>query len=106
MAVVDIPMTTLVGDWNQRTTLDGTVFGFRFIWNDRDETWYFDLFDEDGNRLRSGVRVVPNFIALYRYVSVDRPAGVFFPYDSRPDPQPPLLDELGVELLFAYQEGG
>lgn len=44
--------------FTQTVSLSGTVFLFRFLWNERDKHFYMDISTTDGER--TGVRVVPN----------------------------------------------
>lgn len=44
--------------FTQTVSLSGTVFSFRFLWNERDKHFYMDVSTTDGER--KGVRIVPN----------------------------------------------
>ncbi len=104
MAVLDIPTRSDVGSWNQQTTLENEVFGLQFRWNERDGTWYFNLLDESGNVIRAGVRMIVNFELLAQLVDEGRPPGKFLAFDSRKDPQPPGIADLGEIVFLTYIE--
>ena len=104
MAVLEIPVRNDVGAFNQNTELDAAIYGFQFRWNERDQSWYFSLLDESGNRIRSGVKCNVNFELLRPLVDNGRPPGQFLAYDARTNPTPPLLEELGEEVVFTYTE--
>lgn len=44
--------------FTQTASLSGTVFSFRFIWNERDGHFYMDVSTTEGEL--KGVRIVPN----------------------------------------------
>lgn len=52
----------------QNITLSGDSFDIIFKYNVRDDRWYFDLKDEGGNLIFSGIKVMPNQNLTGRYV--------------------------------------
>lgn len=54
-----IPMSVEASShFTQTVSLSGTVFSFRFLWNERDGRFYMDVSTTDGER--NGIRMVPN----------------------------------------------
>lgn len=53
-----LPLVPSIGDYTFGTTLDGTQYGFRARWNDRDNSWYLDVARQDLTPIASGMRVV------------------------------------------------
>jgi hypothetical protein len=58
MAILTIPTSTTLAVYRFTIELEDVVYGLSFFWNNRDERWYFDLSDEDGNLLRAGLKAV------------------------------------------------
>lgn len=52
-------------------------YRFRFSWNERSHSWYFDLQDPDGNDIASGRRVSPDNGPLVGLLPVDAPRDVY-----------------------------
>jgi len=106
MATLIIPLEDAadLGNFSITVDLDGVDYQFDFAYNGREDAWYFDLLDVVGNYLRSGVKVVANWPLLWRYVSEDRPAGEIVSLDTRDTPLDPALADLGLNVLFGYEQ--
>lgn len=97
------------GGAEQRTTLDGEDYIFRFWLNQRESRWFFDLYDADRVLIAGGIKIVPNIDLLDRVRSDSRrPPGVIMALDvlskgeSPRTPISPGPDDLGdrVQLLY------
>lgn len=38
--------------------LNGTTYGFRVRWNDRESRWYMDVYEADGTPIKVGIAIV------------------------------------------------
>ncbi len=89
-------------------TLDGRPYVFTFTYSTREDRWYFDLADVDGNDIVLGTKVTPSFDLLgrFRYLA-SCPQGAFIalPNATSQDDTPPGLNELSVtarvQLIYA-----
>ena len=104
MAVLIVPRDGDVANFEFLIELEGVVFRLKFKFNQRESVWYFDIFDEFQNPLRTSIKIVANYPLLTRLRTQSRPAGDFFAVDSRTFPAPPTLDELGSTVLLTYLE--
>ena len=56
--MTEIPIESGVPSQTLKVDLEGNTYNFRIIYNSRIGVWTFDLTDEDGNCLASGVTMV------------------------------------------------
>lgn len=105
MALLIIPITDagVDGAFYFTSPLDGRNYQLSFQYNDREGFWYFDILDEEGTPIRSGLKVVSNFTIARLCQSIDRPPGDLMFLDTRPVPSDAALAELGEEVVFAYE---
>ena len=105
MAVI-IPTDTNSATYIFSVELQLIVFGFRFQFNDRDQSWFFDILTAEGDPIRQGVKVVTNFPLLSRIARLDRPPGDIFAIDLTGEDRRAELGELGPEqqIQFIYFE--
>lgn len=108
-----IPTSTTFPFYSQTTTLDGQDYVFRFLWNQREGTWFFSLLDADEDPIVEGLKVVVN-LPLLRLVTDERkPPGVLLAVDTTaPEVDrtagekvlalDPGLEELGERVLLLY----
>ena len=102
MSVVKIPTTPSLPHYNQFTTLDGTTYELVFFWNTRDEHWYMDINDIDGNIILPSSKLVCNYPLLRRAKNPDSPPGQILAMDTSGLDEDPAFNDLGtrVELLY------
>ena len=105
MAVVIIPTRTDIGNYDFKISLDGSVFGISFVFNSREEFWYFDLTDSTGNAIRSGIKVVLGIPLLRLMAQTSRPLGEPIAVGPSGDAMEAGLEDLGDRVLLAYVEG-
>ena len=103
---VIIPTDTNLATYIFSVELQLIVFGFRFQFNERDQSWFFDVLTAEGDPIRQGVKVVTNFPLLSRIARLDRPPGDIFAIDLTGEDLRPGLGELGSEqqVQFIYFE--
>lgn len=106
MSTLIIPMVDAgeLGAFFLTTELNGSSYRLNFQYNSREDFWYFDILDSEGNQIRSGIKVVVNYPLLRLAMMRDRPPGELLGIDTRAIPVDPTLLELGVDVLFAYEE--
>lgn len=75
--MIRIPLIPETPDYTFSTVLEGLSYGFRIQWNSRDESWYMTLSDQEGNVIRSGIRLVMGKLPGRRSVNPDFPPGTF-----------------------------
>ena len=99
---VIVPTRGDLANYDQTIELDGVVFGLRFRFNQRDDSWYVSLHDADGRAIRSGIKLIPNYGLLHTLRDAAGPIGDFVVVDVRAVPSPPTLAELGGTSVFTY----
>jgi len=75
--------------------LDGVTFVMHFFWNERDESWYWELFDSEQAPIWSGSRIAVGESLLEQCVSDRRPAGALVVIDTSRADSDPGLDDFG-----------
>lgn len=104
MATVIIPTSTELALYFQNVELDATVFQLVFRFNDREGFWYLDINDVEGNRIRSGIKLVVAFPLLRLIAQTPRPEGEMVVVDTTSSDAEAGLNDLGGTSLLAYEE--
>lgn len=110
---VQIPTSTTLSDYRQTTTLDGRDYILRFLFNQREATWFLSVFDEQEDPIVEGVKIVANWPLLRLVQDARAPAGVLFAFDTTaPDAviaagektlaEDPGLGDLGERVILTY----
>jgi hypothetical protein len=88
-----------------RVALSGATYAIHWLWNERDGTWSFSMWDPDGEPLVQGVRVVLNVDLLSWAPRGDRrpPYGIVA-VDPSERLQEPARDTLGTRIKVVYLE--
>ncbi len=84
--------------------LEGVDYVFSFQYNGREDFWYVDISDVEGNPIRSGMKVVSNFPLMRLCKEEDIPPGKILVLDTTDEPIDPGLLDLGVRAILAYEE--
>ena len=102
--MVIIPTDTALATYVFSVELEAIVFGFRFQFNNRDQSWFFDVLAADGTPIRQGLKAVTNFPLLSRVARIDRPPGELYAVDTTGEDRRAGLGELGPEqrVRFVY----
>jgi hypothetical protein len=102
--MVIVPTNTDLATYVFSVELEAIVFGFRFQFNERDQSWFFDVLTAEGVPIRQGLKVVTNFPLLSRVARIDRPPGELYAFDTTGQDKRAGLGELGigqqVELVY------
>jgi hypothetical protein len=91
--------TSALPYYTMTCTLDGRPYIFTFTYSTREDRWYFDLADVDGNDIVLGTKVTPStdLLGRFRYLA-SCPQGTIIASvnATSQDDTPPGLQELGV----------
>lgn len=101
---VVIPTDTSLATYVFSVELELIVFGLRFQFNERDQSWFFDILTAEGDPIRQGIKVVTNFPLLSRIARIDRPPGELLAIDTTGEDRRAGLGELGIgqQVVFVY----
>lgn len=78
--------------------LDGDDYGFNFKYSTREKRWYFDILNNEGVVLLSGIKVITCFpLGFYQQAYYNLPPGMLYAVSGTLDQSPPMIDELGVD---------
>ena len=102
MATIQIPTRTDLGLYRMEVDLEGETFRLDFQFNEREGAWYFDLADEAGNPIRSGLKVVTGFPLTRLIRDLRRPKGELVAVDTTGQSREAVLDTLGSEVVLTY----
>jgi hypothetical protein len=104
MATITIPVTN-DPDSTARYVLDGTLYEFRFRYNDRGAAWYFDLIDENESAIIYGRKIVVSW-PLFGWREVDSrlPGGRLLACDTTDADLDPTLEDFGARVVLQYIE--
>ncbi len=102
MAVFTLPLDPALAHYEFETPLDGVAYRFRLKWNARDESFNLNVLDQEGNQLRSGIKVVTDWSLLLRWVDGGRPAGDVVSVSLGDVARPARLGELGDSVVLTY----
>lgn len=81
--------------------LDGLTFGFRTYWNDRNKSWYMDVFDSELNPLLFGQRLGTDSL-ISRYLPTMPGNLILVSTDAR-DTSDPGRSDLGERVKLMYE---
>ncbi len=99
-----VPIVQSVPNQEMAVALDGVTFILRFFWNDRDESWYWELYDSARVPIWRGARIATGVPLLKQCVASNRPAGELVAIDTRGKDLDPVLDDFHEdgEVILAY----
>ena len=104
MAIIEIPVDSNQASQRFEISLDGTLYVLRLYWNIRQETWQMDILASDNVPLIRGIKIMPNWMPLFRFQIENFPPGDFIIVDTSGTGVPPGRTEFGtnkrVKLLY------
>lgn len=80
--MIQLPMFSDESTYKYTIDIDDGVFGFRFYFNARSETWRMDIESEDGETLAGGIPLLVNTDLLAFFSNPDLPAGSIYLIDN------------------------
>lgn len=97
-----IPIEPSIPHQRLTTQLSGETYILDARWNARADTWYLDLYDDDEDPIRVGMRVVLG--ALIGNQSADErfPPGFLVAHDTARSGVEAGLDDFGDRVLLLY----
>lgn len=104
LATFPTPNASQDGNFFFVAELDGAEYQLYFKYNEREDTWYLDISDLQGNAIRSGMKMVVNFPFMRTCMISERPPGEFTALDTLSDPRDPGLDDLDERVTLVYEE--
>lgn len=96
MSVLALP-TYVDPFYSYSIRLEGKSYVFEFSYNQREDTWFFNVALEDGTVLAQGVKVVCKINLLRKFADVRLPPGLLVALPNGNDASPPGLEELGED---------
>lgn len=104
--MIEIPVTTAVGDFEQSIELGLEVFRLRFTFNTRSESWHVTISDAEGNILLGCRRLRTDWPLTSQFVDKRLPQGVLQVVDRIGTRLEPGRDAIGDThpILFATTE--
>ena len=99
---VIVPTRTDIATYEFSIELELLVYRFRMQFNGRDQSWFFDLLDEEGNPFRQGKKVVTNFPLLRLLSAEGRPPGELYAIDTTGENIRAGLEDLGSQVILVY----
>jgi hypothetical protein len=97
--MIVIPIEAGLPNQEMNIALDGVSFVLRFFWNERDESWYWELFDGARAPIWCGARIATGALLLQQCVAPNRPKGELVAIDTRGKDLDPTLDDFGEDGL-------
>jgi hypothetical protein len=104
MAIKQIPTNFPSPDFRFDIELDGTVYGFRFVYNERTDRYAMSIFTETGDEIVTGVAVVSNWKLLDRFKDTRLPPGRLFTMDVTGGTAEPTKETFGDTVVLCYDE--
>jgi hypothetical protein len=104
MAVFEIPTRFDIYEYNFQVDLDGTKYELQMRYNQREDSWWLDLYDTDRNPIRTGVKIVSDWILFRTSGYRDIPPGAIIAVDTKQVPYRPTLEEIGQDVILTWIE--
>lgn len=104
--MVIVPLINTLPFYTQQAQLDGAIYGLEFLWNFREEAWYFTIYDSQGDAIAAGLRVVVGFPIGTRCRDARMPPGIFQFQDTTGGDADPGFADLGARVQLYYFTAG
>lgn len=102
MATSELPIDALEKNYTVTTVLEGTTYTFAVRWNGRASSWFFDLYDSNGDIIIAGVRIVLGVILGRRSTDPRMPNGAIRAVDLSQSGTEAGRDDLGTRVKLYY----
>ena len=77
-------------------------YTYTLTYRERQDAWYIDLFDADGESILLGKRLTVNTAPIWRYRSDAMPAGQIVVVDTSGADTDPTYEDLGYRVRLAW----
>lgn len=104
MRTLVIPTRQDVAHYRFRIRLSGQFFSFEFHWNEREQTWSFDLYRSTGELMTTGIRLVLGQDLLGWLASEHKPEGTLRLDDTSDEGREAGVGDLGTRVLLLYDD--
>lgn len=98
---VQLPMLSAAPVDEFTCVLDGTLYGFRVVWNGRAERWTLTLQDASGSDILTSSPILGD-APILEDARDNAPPGRFLVVDTEGVGTPPGRDELGARVVVLY----
>jgi hypothetical protein len=107
--MIELPLDPTEENYSISCSLDGQNYTFRFYWNARASSWFFDLEREsDGLQLLSQTRVsvgaalIDQFVGFQGTTENEWPPGQLYVFDTSGADLDPGVKDLGARVKIFY----
>lgn len=100
--ILEIPVNSEFSSYEFQTTLELTVYSFRFKWNARMERWSMSIYNDVGEPLVEGIPVFAGPLVMEQYVYDGLPPGIIVFVDSTGENIDPGRNDLGDRVRMFY----
>ena len=97
-----IPISQNESNITQLSTLDGSDYIFRFLWNERDAHWYMTIRDSASVDIITGIKVVCDIPLAVHEASDDMFPGSLWAVDTTGNGVDPGLRDFGTRVRLIY----
>lgn len=98
----ELPIDALEKNYTVTTVLEGASYTFAVRWNGRAASWFFDLYDVNGEIIMAGVRIVLGVILGRRCKDPRKPAGAIRAVDLSGEGREADINDLGTRVKLYY----
>lgn len=100
--ILELPLDAQEKNYTVSTVLEGSTYTFAVRWNGRAESWFFDLYDVNGEIIVAGIRIVLGIILGRRCTDTRFPPGALKAEDLSNTGVEAGRDELGGRVRVYY----
>lgn len=105
MAFLIIPTNSNYASTQYIIDIEGVIYGLRYDYNNRMQTWIIQIKDSQGNILIGGVPIQHGWDLFLQYKGISTiPQGSFVPLDESGQARNPQRDDLGNDVILFYEE--
>jgi hypothetical protein len=97
-----LPLLPAIQNSRVSCVIGDSQFLFDIRWNNRDESWYMDMRDQDEDLIVAGMRIVLGSPLGARTADSRFPPGVFLAIDTTNSGQEATYDDLGERVIVMF----
>ena len=102
---IDTSTSATATIWDQISEIDGREYVLVFAWNDRYQSWYLHILDQDSNPILYGRRLAVGVVLGRQLVGDSRIwPGKLVCVATTQDPSDPGQFDLGSRVLLVYDD--